>query len=278
MSDISETLSNLLSESRRFFPPVELAINANVKIESYQEASEDRLAFWAKQAKRLQWDKPWTQVLDWSDAPFARWFVDGRLNIAVNCVDRHVAAGNGSRVAYYWEGEPGDTRVITYADLHREVAKAANALESLGVAAGDRVAIYMPMIPEAVFSLLACARIGAVHTVIFSGFSASAIADRVNDTGAKLLITADGGWRRGKVIERKANVDKALEGTPSVQSVIVVKRCGNPINMVEGRDVWWKDAWVGAPNTHKAKAFDAEFIELARSVYIRNDERAGGDA
>ena len=258
MSDISETLSNLLSESRRFFPPVELAINANVKIESYQEASEDRLAFWAKQAKRLQWDKPWTQVLDWSDAPFARWFVDGRLNIAVNCVDRHVAAGNGSRVAYYWEGEPGDTRVITYADLHREVAKAANALESLGVAAGDRVAIYMPMIPEAVFSLLACARIGAVTSVIFGGFSAEALRSRIEDATAKLVITADGQFRRGSALPLKPAVDEAVEQSPSIEHVLVVRRTKSDVAWTEGRDVWWHDIVDTQPTTHSAISFDAE--------------------
>ncbi len=258
MSDISETLSNLLSESRRFFPPVELAINANVKIESYQEASEDRLAFWAKQAKRLQWDKPWTQVLDWSDAPFARWFVDGRLNIAVNCVDRHVAAGNGSRVAYYWEGEPGDTRVITYADLQREVAKAANALESLGVAAGDRVAIYMPMIPEAVFSLLACARIGAVTSVIFGGFSAEALRSRIEDATAKLVITADGQFRRGSALPLKPAVDEAVEQSPSIEHVLVVRRTKSDVAWTEGRDVWWHDIVDTQPTTHSAISFDAE--------------------
>jgi acetyl-CoA synthetase len=258
MSDISETLSNLLSESRRFFPPVELAINANVKIESYQEASEDRLAFWAKQAKRLQWDKPWTQVLDWSDAPFARWFVDGRLNIAVNCVDRHVAAGNGSRVAYYWEGEPGDTRVITYADLQREVAKAANALESLGVAAGDRVAIYMPMIPEAVFSLLACARIGAVTSVIFGGFSAEALRSRIEDATAKLVITADGQFRRGSAPPLKPAVDEAVEQSPSIEHVLVVRRTKSDVAWTEGRDVWWHDIVDTQPTTHSAISFDAE--------------------
>ena len=258
MSDISETLSNLLSESRRFFPPVELAINANVKIESYTEASEDRLAFWAKQAKRLQWDKPWSQVLDWSDAPFAKWFVDGRLNVAVNCVDRHVAAGNGARVAYYWEGEPGDTRVITYAELQREVSKAANALEALGIVAGDRVAIYMPMIPEAVFSLLACARVGAVTSVIFGGFSSEALRSRIDDASAKLVITSDGQFRRGSALPLKPAVDEAVEHTPSIEHVLVVQRTKSDVQWTDGRDVWWHEIVDQQPSTHSAISFDAE--------------------
>ena len=258
MSDISETLSNLLSESRRFFPPVELAINANVKIEAYTEASEDRLAFWAKQAKRLQWDKPWSQVLDWSDAPFAKWFVDGRLNVAVNCVDRHVAAGNGNRVAYYWEGEPGDTRVITYAELQREVSKAANALEALGITAGDRVAIYMPMIPEAVFSLLACARVGAVTSVIFGGFSSEALRSRIEDASAKLVITADGQFRRGSALPLKPAVDEAVAQTPTIEHVLVVQRTKGEVQWTDGRDVWWHDLVAQQPTTHSAIAFDAE--------------------
>ena len=258
MSDISETLSNLLSESRRFFPPVELAINANVKIEAYTEASEDRLGFWAKQAKRLQWDRPWNQVLDWSDAPFAKWFVDGRLNVAVNCVDRHVAAGNGDRVAYYWEGEPGDTRTITYGDLQREVAKTANALTTLGVTAGDRVAIYLPMIPEAVFSLLACARIGAVTSVIFGGFSSEALRSRIDDASAKLVITADGQFRRGSSLPLKAAVDEAVEHTPSIERVLVVRRTGGDVAWNAQRDIWWHDLVDAQPTTHTAVAFDSE--------------------
>ncbi len=257
MSDISETLSNLLSESRHFFPPVELAINANAKIESYQEASEDRLAFWAKQARRLQWAKPWSQVLDWSDAPFAQWFVDGKLNVAVNCVDRHVAAGNGDRVAYYWEGEGGDTRTITYAELLREVSKTANALIALGIGEGDRVAIYMPMIPEAVFSLLACARIGAVTSVIFGGFSSEALRSRIIDASARLVITSDGQFRRGKALPLKDAVDEALHETPTIQHVLVVRRTGGEVTWNE-RDVWWHDVVDAQPDTHSPRAFDAE--------------------
>ena len=258
MSDISETLSNLLHESRRFFPPVELAINANAKIESYATAAENRLGFWEQQARRLQWEQPWSQVLDWSDAPFAKWFVDGRLNVAVNCVDRHVAAGHGDRVAYFWEGEPGDTRTITYADLQREVAKTANALTELGVIAGDRVAIYLPMIPEAVFSLLACARIGAVTSVIFGGFSAEALRSRIDDASAKLVITADGQFRRGSMLPLKSAVDEAVVQTPTIQQVLVVRRTGAEVEWNAERDVWWHDLVDRQPHTHTAEAFDSE--------------------
>jgi acetyl-CoA synthetase len=174
-----ETLSNLLQESRRFAPPADLAEAANVKSAAYEEAAVDRLAFWEQQAKRLHWSAEWDTALDWSNPPFAKWFVGGKLNAAYNCVDRHVEAGNGDRVAYHWEGEPGDTRTITYADLKREVCKAANALIELGVQKGDRVAIYMPMIPETVIAMLACARIGAPHTVVFGGFSADALRGRI---------------------------------------------------------------------------------------------------
>ncbi len=257
MTDISETLSNLLSENRHFFPPVELAINANAKIESYQEADEDRLRFWAKQARRLQWASNWTQVLDWTDAPFARWFVDGKLNVAVNCVDRHVTAGNGDRVAYHWEGETGETRTITYADLLREVSKTANALLELGIGEGDRVAIYLPMIPEAVFALLACARIGAVTSVIFGGFSSEALRSRIIDASAKLVITSDGQYRRGKALPLKDAVDEAVEQTPSIEHVLVVRRTGGEVAW-NARDLWWHDVVERQSTVHTAKAFDAE--------------------
>jgi acetyl-CoA synthetase len=258
MTDISETLSNLLNESRHFFPPVELAINANVKIESYQEAAEDRLAFWAKAARRLQWDSPWSQVLDWSDAPFAKWFVDGKLNVAVNCVDRHVAAGKGDRVAYYWEGERGEQRIITYADLLREVSKTANALTELGVGAGDRVAIYMPMIPEAMFALLACARVGAVTSVVFGGFAAEALRSRIIDASAKLVITSDGQYRRGATLPLKNAVDEAVEHAPTIEHVLVVERTRGQVEWQEGRDIWWHDLVDRQSETHHAKAFDSE--------------------
>jgi acetyl-CoA synthetase len=219
---------------------------------------ESRLAFWVDQAGELDWAQPWTQVLDWSNAPFARWFVDGRLNVAYNCVDRHVEAGYGAQVAYHWEGEPGDTRTITYAGLQEEVGRAANALLALGVAAGDRVAIYMPMIPEAIFAMLACARIGAPHTVVFGGFSAAALADRVLDSGARVVITADGGYRRGAPSALKPAVDEALQRCPQVRNVLVVERTGEPVDWVEGRDVWWHDLVDRQSAEHPIEVFDAE--------------------
>lgn len=258
MSDVSETLSNLLNESRRFFPPDELAAHANLKSEAYERATVDRLAFWEEQANRLTWEQPWTQTLDWSDAPFAKWFVNGKLNVAVNCVDRHVAAGLGDRVAYYWEGEPGDTRIITYADLQAQVSKAANALTELGVVAGDRVAIYMPMIPEAVFSLLACARIGAATSVIFGGFSAEALRSRIDDATAKLVITADGQFRRGSALPLKPAVDEAVQHTPSVEHVLVVQRTKGEVQWVENRDIWWHELVDRQSEQHTPQAFDAE--------------------
>jgi acetyl-CoA synthetase len=212
---MTETLSNLSHEERRFPPPAEFAAAANVKADAYDEAAADRLAFWEKQADRLSWTQRWSQVLDWSDAPFAKWFVGGKLNVAYNCVDRHVEAGHGDQVAYHWEGEPGDTRSLTYAQLKDEVSKAANALIELGVQTGDRVAIYLPMIPETVIAMLACARLGAPHTVIFGGFSATALSDRILDCDARVVITADGGYRRGAPSALKPAVDEqSTEHTP----------------------------------------------------------------
>ena len=193
----NESLANLLKEERRFAPPADLAANANVTAEAYEQAKADRLGFWAEQARRLSWATEPTETLDWTNPPFAKWFKDGKLNVAYNCVDRHVEAGNGDRVAIHFEGEPGDSRAITYAELKDEVSRAANALTELGVQAGDRVAVYLPMIPEAVISMLACARIGAAHSVVFGGFSADAIAKRIEDADAKVVITSDGGYRRG---------------------------------------------------------------------------------
>src|SRR4051794_41266928 len=209
---MSETLANLSSETRQFPPPEQIAADANVKADAYEEAAADRLAYWAKQAERLSWAKKWDQVLDWSNPPFAKWFVGGELNIAYNCVDRHVEAGNGDRVAIHWEGEPGDTRTITYAELLKLVSQAANTLTDLGVGAGDRVAIYLPMIPEAAIAMLACARIGATHSVVFGGFSIDALSTRIQDADAKLVITADGGYRRGKPAAPKPTAD---EGGPA---------------------------------------------------------------
>src|SRR5579875_3797413 len=258
VSATSPTLANLLHEQRRFDPPPELAANAIATASIYEEAARDRLAFWAAQAERLTWATPWEQVLDWSDAPFARWFVGGRLNAAVNCLDRHVAAGYGGKVAFYWEGEPGDTRVITYAELTAMVCQAANALTELGVTAGDRVMIYMPMIPETVVAMLACARIGAVQSVVFGGFSAEALAGRTNDAQARLIITADGGFRRGAAHALKPAVDDACAQCPQVDKVLVVRRTGQDIPWNDGRDIWWHDIVDRQPSTHEAQAFDAE--------------------
>jgi acetyl-CoA synthetase len=251
-------LSALLHEDRRFDPPADLAAAANAQPGIYQEAARDRLGFWEREAERLHWDTPWTQVLDWSDAPFAKWFVGGRLNVAVNCVDRHVAAGVGDRVAIFWEGEPGDTRTITYSDLLTMVSKAANGLTSLGVKAGDKVAIYMPMIPETVVAMLACARLGAPHTVVFGGFSAEALRDRILDCEAHTVITADGGYRRGAASALKPAVDEAVGQCPDVTTVLVVNRTGQDVGWTEGRDYWWHDIVDPQPDTHEAEAFDSE--------------------
>ena len=224
----------------------------------YDEARHDPIGFWESQAHRLTWATPWTQALDWSDAPFAKWFVGGTLNVAVNCLDRHVEAGYGEQVAYHWEGEPGDTRTITYAELTKLVCQAANALTELGVAAGDRVMIYMPMIPETVVAMLACARIGAPHSVVFGGFSAESLAGRTNDCEAKVIITADGGYRRGAASALKPAVDLATKECPQVETVLVVRRTGQEVEWYEGRDVWWHDVVDKQPTTHEAQAFDAE--------------------
>ncbi|MFG2861777.1 acetate--CoA ligase [Streptomyces sioyaensis] len=257
----NESLANLLKEERRFAPPADLAAHANVTAAAYEQAAADRLGFWAEQAKRLSWETAPTQTLDWSNAPFAKWFADGKLNVAYNCVDRHVENGLGDRVALHFEGEPGDTRSITYAELQREVSKAAHALTELGVRSGDRVAIYLPMIPEAVIAMLACARLGAPHSVVFGGFSADALATRINDADARVVITADGGYRRGKPSALKPAVDAALTkpGTENVRSVLVVRRTGQEdVAWHEGRDVWWHDIVERQSDQHTPEAFDAE--------------------
>jgi acetyl-CoA synthetase len=253
-----QTLDNLLTESRTFPPSDEFAQQANAKAELYDAADTDREAFWAEQAGQLSWDTPWNQVLDWSNKPFAKWFVGGKLNVAYNCVDRHVEAGNGDRVAIHWEGEPGDERTITYAELQREVSKTANALLSLGLTAGDRVAIYMPMLPEAIFSMLACARLGLTHSVVFGGFSAEALRSRIDDAQAKLVITSDGQYRRGKPAALKPAVDEAVAQTPSVEHVLVVKRTSTDVEWTDGRDLWWHDVVEGQSDQHTPEAFDAE--------------------
>ncbi len=258
-----QTITSVSREHRLFRPSAEFKAQANLGSEAaykrlYDESVNSPEKFWGRQAKeQLVWRKPFKKVLDWKP-PHAKWFVGGKLNVSENCIDRHLGTARENKAALIFEGEPGDVRTITYKQLHFHVCRLAHIFENMGVGAGDRVALYLPMIPEAVIAMLACARVGAIHTVIFGGFSAESIKDRINDCKAKLVITADGGFRRGKVIELKASVDKALDHTPTVQSVIVVKRCGNPVTMKEGRDVWWTEAWEGAPNTHKAKAFDSE--------------------
>ncbi|GAB6900369.1 acetate--CoA ligase [Kineosporia succinea] len=253
-----ETLSNLLHEDRRFPPDPAFAEAALAQPALYEQAKADRLAFWDEQARALSWATEWTQTLDWSGAPFAKWFVGGTLNVAYNCVDRHVEAGNGDRVAIHFEGEPGDTRSITYAELQKEVSKAANALLGLGVEAGDRVAIYLPMIPEAVISMLACARIGAAHSVVFGGFSAEALRSRIDDADAKVVITSDGGYRRGAPSALKPAVDEAVAKAPSVKKVLVVQRTQQDVAWNDEKDVWWHDVVDSASETHEPQAFDAE--------------------
>ena len=254
----TDALSSLQREDREFLPSPEFAAQANVTADSYTAASQDRLAFWAEQARRLDWETPFTDVLDWSDAPFAKWFVGGRLNVAYNCVDRHVEAGYGNQVAIRFEGELGDRRDVTYAQLQREVAQAANALIELGITAGDRVAIYMPLIPEAVVAMLACARVGAPHSVVFGGFAATALESRINDAEAKLVITADGQHRRGAILPLKPAVDEAVVNTPTVTNVLVVKRTGIDVEWHEGRDVWWHDIVDRQADVHVPEAFDSE--------------------
>lgn len=253
-------IDHALEEIRRFRPSPEFAAQA-VADESLAEAARaDRLGFWADQARELlQWEKPFTRTLDWSNPPFAKWFDDGELNVAVNCLDRHVAAGLGDRVAIHFEGEPGDSRDITYAELTDEVKRAANVLTDLGVGEGDRVAIYLPMIPEAIVSMLAVARIGAVHSVVFGGFSADSLASRIDDAEASLVITADGGYRKGRVFPLKPTVDEAIAKTGgSIENVLVVRRGENQVDWTEGRDHWWHETVGVAPAEHEAKAFGAE--------------------
>jgi len=257
-AESDETLANLSHEHRRFPPEAAFSAQANVTPSDYDEADGDRLAFWARQAERLDWSEKWSTVLDWSHAPFAKWFTGGRLNAAYNCLDRHVAAGRGEKVAYYFEGEAGDTRTITYAQLTRMVCQAANTLTNLGVKAGDRVAIYMPMIPETVVAMLACARVGAPHTVVFGGFSADALRTRIHDCDARIVITSDGAYRRGKASGLKSAVDEALLDCPDVRNVLVVRRTGQEVAWTPDRDIWWHESVELASADHDAEAFDAE--------------------
>ena len=252
-----DSIENLGNESRNFPPSAEFAAQANAKADIYATADADRLAFWESQARELTWDQPWSSVLDWQ-VPYAKWFVGGKLNASVNALDRHVAQGRGNRVAFHFEGEPGDTRTITYADLLVDVKKAANALIEIGVKAGDRVAIYMPMIPEAAVAMLACARIGAAHSVVFGGFSADALLSRIQDADAKLVITADGGFRKGAAFALKPAVDEALKGKTNVEKVLVVKRTGQETAWNNTTDIWWHEIVDLQSAEHVAESFDAE--------------------
>ena len=269
MSDnTDQTLANLSTEDRRFEPPAQIAEQANLTADAYDAAAKDREGFWAEQAERLSWSRKWDQVLDWSDPPFAKWYVGGTLNAAYNCVDRHVEAGNGDKVAIHWVGEPVDTdgktigRDITYAQLQDLVSQAANTLTELGVTAGDRVAIYMPMIPEAVVAMLACARLGAPHTVVFGGFSSDALASRLVDCQAKVVVTSDGGYRRGAPSALKPAVDEArtktVEQGHTVEKVLVVRRTGQDVAWEDGVDVWWHESVEQSSTSHTPEAFDSE--------------------
>ena len=253
-----QAIESFAPEGESIPPPEGFRRNALVRDQSlYDEANEDWTGFWARQALALDWSKEWDTLLEW-DLPFARWFGGGVLNVSHNCLDRHVAAGRGDRVAFHWEGEPGDTRTITYADLLADVQRFANVLQSLGVARGDRVAIYMPMIPELPVAMLACARIGAPHSVVFGGFSADALRDRIEDARAKVLVTADGGWRRGAVVPLKANADAAADGAPSIEHVVVVRRTDQGVDMKAGRDLWWHDLMDTAAPACEPEGMDAE--------------------
>jgi len=255
---VADAIEDLLSESRTFPPPEHFAKDALVTDTSlYDEANEDVEGFWARQALQLDWFQEWDTILEW-DRPWAKWFIGGTLNVSYNCLDRHVAAGHGDQVAYHWVGEPGDKRTITYADLFDEVQRAANAMKALGVQRGDRVAIYLPMIPEIAVTMLACARIGAAHSVVFAGFSAQALRDRIDDAQCKLLVTADGAWRRGEVFPLKANADEAVDGAESIEHVLVVDRTDSEVSMQEGRDVWWHDVVATADPTCEPEHMDSE--------------------
>jgi len=259
VDDHLQAIDALSYEMRKFPPATQFVAAAATNDQSfYEEAQRDHEGFWARQARELiSWDKPWTTVCEW-DLPYAEWFVGGQLNVSFNCLDRHVLAGNGDKVALYWEGEPGDTRVVTYADLLAEVQKFANALKKLGVEKGDRVNIYLPMVPEAAVAMLACARIGAAHSVVFGGFSSQALADRINDAEAKVLITADGGWRRGEVFPLKPQADEAVKMAPSIEHVVVVKRGNNEVQMINGRDHWYHDLVAEADSVCVAEPMDSE--------------------
>ena len=261
MADQHPEIDDLLREERRFAPSAAFTAAANINDPGiYEKAAADPEAFWAGVAKDLDWSEPWTQVLDWKP-PHAKWFVGGKLNASVNCVDRHVRGPRRNKAALIWEGEPGDRRTLTYFDLYRQVSQFANVLKALGVKRGDRVALYLPLIPELAIAMLACARIGAIHSVVFGGFSAESLRDRINDAQATLLVTADGGWRRGSVVPLKQMADEALEGTPSIRNVVIVQRFqGSPVqvHVKEGRDHWYHRLMLDASNTCEPEPMDAE--------------------
>ncbi len=252
-----ETLDNLSSENRTFAPSPEFAAQANAQFSLYREAETGGVAFWEQQADQLVWERKWDTALEWNP-PFAKWFVGGKINASVNALDRHVAEGHGGRIAFHFEGEPGDTRTISYAQLLTDVCKAANALTELGIVAGDRVAIYMPLIPEAAVAMLACARIGAIHSVVFGGFSADALLSRIQDADAKLVITADGGFRKGAAFALKPAVDEALQGKTNVEKVLVVKRTSQETAWNSNRDIWWHEIVERQHSTHTPEFFDSE--------------------
>ena len=253
----ADSIENLSSESRTFAPSVKFAAQANAQADLYTQADADSEKFWEQQASALVWAKPWEKTLQWQ-APFAKWFIGGELNATVSALDRHIAEGRGDRIAFHFEGEPGDTRAISYAQLLSDVSQAAHALSEIGIKAGDRVAIYMPLIPEAVIAMLACARIGAIHSVVFGGFSADALLSRIQDADAKLVITADGGFRKGAPFALKPAVDEALKGEHNVEQVLVVQRTGQESAWVEGRDIWWHEIVTKQPTTHTPEAFGSE--------------------
>ncbi len=258
----SAKITSVLKENRTFPPTAAFASQAHISSLAeyerlWQKGAVDPVGFWGEMAQTLHWHHPWNNVLEWNE-PYAQWFLGGKINASYNCLDRHLHSSRRNKAAIIWEGEPGDTRVLRYQDLHREVCRFANVLKSLGIAAGDRVTIYMPMIPEAVIAMLGCARIGATHSVVFGGFSAEAVADRNNDAQSKLIITADGGWRRGKVVPLKENVDRALAKSPTVKHCIVFNRCGTSINMVANRDLWWHELMNASHADCPAEPLDSE--------------------
>ncbi len=262
MSSPTTNITSVLKETRSFPPSSEFVAQAHIKGQAeydklWQRAADDPDGFWAEQAESLTWFKKWDTVLEWNE-PFSKWFVGGKINVSYNCIDRHLDGPRKNKAAIIWEGEPGDTRVLRYQDLHREVSRFANGLKKLGIKPGDRVTIYMPMVPEAAIAMLACARIGAVHSVIFGGFSAEAVADRNNDAKARLVITADAGWRRGKIVPLKANVDAALEKSPTVEKCIVYNRCNQNVPMKSERDIWWHDLVADVSAECPAEPLDSE--------------------